>query len=103
MSLLYKNHIFTMISQKRELEKLSKTYDAEYKAQVTTLQNKVTQYRAEVDTAVTNFAQFAKSFGVNYKILKLHNPWLREPHLNNKSRKLYKIDIPKEGHYNVSP
>jgi hypothetical protein len=54
----------------------------------------------EVDTAVTNFSQFAKRFGINYKILKLHNPWLREKHLNNKSRKSYTIEIPKEGVYN---
>lgn len=56
-------------------------------------------YKVEVDSAVTDFAQFAKRFGINYKILKLHNPWLREPHLNNKSRKLYTIEIPKEGYY----
>lgn len=53
-----------------------------------------------VDTAVTDFSKFAKKYGINYKILKIHNPWLREPHLNNKSRKLYKIKIPKEGYYN---
>ena len=56
-------------------------------------------YKVEVDTAVTDFSQFAKQFGINYKILKIHNPWLREGHLNNKSRKLYKIEIPKEGYY----
>lgn len=60
----------------------------------------VPTYKVEVDTAVTDFTKFAESFGINYKILKLHNPWLREPHLNNRSRKLYKIDIPKEGYYN---
>ncbi len=60
----------------------------------------VPTYKIEVDSAVTNFSQFAKHFGVNYKILKLHNPWLREKHLNNKSRKAYTIEIPKEGHYN---
>lgn len=59
----------------------------------------VPTYKIEVDSAVTNFSQFAKRFGVNYKILKLHNPWLREPHLNNKSRKSYIIEIPKEGFY----
>lgn len=53
----------------------------------------------KVDTAVTDFTKFAEKFGINYKILKLHNPWLREPHLNNKSRKLYEIEIPKEGFY----
>ena len=57
-------------------------------------------YKVEVDSAVTNFSEFAQRFGVNYKVLKIHNPWLREPHLNNKSRKLYQIEIPKEGYYN---
>lgn len=60
-------------------------------------------YKVEVDTAVTDFSKFAKRFGINYKILKIHNPWLREGHLNNKSRKLYSIEIPKEGYYNVQP
>ena len=48
----------------------------------------------EVDTVITNIANFAKHFGTNYKELKLHNPWLRENKLNNKSRKLYEIKIP---------
>ena len=50
----------------------------------------------KVDTAITNIAQFSKELGINYKILKLHNPWLRENKLNNKSRKLYHIKIPAE-------
>jgi membrane-bound lytic murein transglycosylase D len=56
-------------------------------------------YKVSVDTAVTDFVKFSEQFGINYKILKLHNPWLREPHLNNKSRKKYEIAIPKEGYY----
>tara|TARA_R110002049_G_scaffold68465_3_gene177470 strand:- start:4117 stop:5070 length:954 start_codon:yes stop_codon:yes gene_type:complete len=67
------------------------------------LYKEVPTYKVEVDTAVTDFAKFAKRFGINYKILKLHNPWLREPHLNNKSRKSYLIEIPKEGFYSVKP
>lgn len=55
--------------------------------------------KIEVDTAVTDFAAFSKQFDVNYKILKLHNPWLREPHLNNKSKKKYTIEIPEKGYY----
>tara|TARA_R110002072_G_scaffold162257_3_gene314194 strand:+ start:3893 stop:4795 length:903 start_codon:yes stop_codon:yes gene_type:complete len=50
----------------------------------------------QVDTVITNIADFAKSFGTNYKELKLYNPWLRENKLNNKSRKLYEIKIPVE-------
>jgi hypothetical protein len=64
------------------------------------LYNNVPTFKVEVDSAVTDFSQFAQKFNINYKILKLHNPWLREPHLNNKSRKLYQIEIPKQGHYN---
>ena len=63
------------------------------------LYNSVPTYKIEVDTAVTDFSKFAQNFGINYKILKLHNPWLREPHLNNKSRKSYLIDIPEKGYY----
>ncbi|OIQ35550.1 MAG: murein transglycosylase [Bacteroidetes bacterium MedPE-SWsnd-G1] len=48
----------------------------------------------KVDTAITDIALFAKNFGTNYKELKIHNPWLRENHLNNKSRKLYHIKLP---------
>ena len=48
----------------------------------------------KVDTVITNIASFAKKFGITYKELKIHNPWLRENKLNNKSRKLYKIKIP---------
>ena len=47
-----------------------------------------------VDTAITNIAAFAKRFGTNYKELKIHNSWLRENKLNNKSRKVYEIKIP---------
>ena len=63
------------------------------------LYSNVPTYKVEVDTAVTDFVKFSEKFRINYKILKLHNPWLREAHLNNKSRKQYYIEIPREGHY----
>ena len=66
------------------------------------LYEKVPSYKVKVDTVVTDFVQFAEHFGINYKILKLHNPWLREDHLNNASRKAYQIEIPKEGYYNAN-
>jgi hypothetical protein len=52
-----------------------------------------------LDTAISNLATFAKKMGVNYKILKIHNPWLLQNHLNNKSRKYYEIAIPEKGYY----
>ncbi|WP_435133286.1 lytic transglycosylase domain-containing protein [Formosa sp. A9] len=64
------------------------------------LYSDIPTYTVKVDTAVTDFADFAKGFGINYKVLKIHNPWLRESFLNNKSRKLYEIKIPEKGYYN---
>lgn len=65
------------------------------------LYNNVPTFKVAVDTTVTDFSQFAQKFGINYKLLKLHNPWLREPHLNNKSNKLYQIEIPEKGYYDL--
>ena len=67
------------------------------------LYSNVPTFQVEVDTAVTSFADFATQYGINYKILKRHNPWLREPHLNNASRKKYQIAIPMKGYYKVGP
>ena len=60
-------------------------------------------FHVEVDTAVGSFAEFAQNYGISYKILKRHNPWLREPHLNNASGKKYQISIPMKGYYKVGP
>lgn|SRR5690606_30842092 len=64
------------------------------------LYNTVPTFKVEVDTSVTNLTKFAEKFDINYKVLKLHNPWLRDRHLVNKSRKKYVIDIPEKGYYN---
>lgn len=52
-----------------------------------------------VDYEVDDLSAFAKANNINYKILKIHNPWLREPQLNNKSKKEYHIAIPESGYY----
>lgn len=59
-------------------------------------------FNVEIDEPVANFAEFAEQYGINYKILKWHNPWLREPHLNNASAKKYIIQIPNKGHYSMA-
>lgn len=51
-----------------------------------------------VDSTITDLAAFAKSQGINYKILKIHNPWLRDKKLVNLSRKVYEIEIPLSGY-----
>ena len=52
-----------------------------------------------INTPVEDFAKFAKQQGLNYKILKTHNPWLRDTYLKNASGKAYSIKIPIAGYY----
>ena len=47
----------------------------------------------KVDSTINNLADFAISQGINYKELKLYNPWLREIKLNNSSKKEYELNI----------
>lgn len=47
-----------------------------------------------IDSSVTNFAAFARSFQISYKTLKYYNPWLRQSYLINKSGKAYELAIP---------
>ena len=54
--------------------------------------------KVEVDSSITNLATFAKSQGINYKILKIHNPWLRDKKLINKTGKKYELEIPISGY-----
>jgi hypothetical protein len=54
-------------------------------------------YEVILDSTVTDFANYAASLGINYKTLKLYNPWLRDNYLNNTKGKIYKIKVPKKG------
>lgn len=52
----------------------------------------------EVTTTIPDLAVFAREQGINYKILKIHNPWLRDRSLTVKPGKTYTIEIPLEGY-----
>lgn len=53
--------------------------------------------------SVTNFAEYAHNHGVNYKILKYFNPWLRQSYLKNPAKKSYSLKIPESGMRNFAP
>ena len=55
-------------------------------------------YTVEVDSSITDFADFASLYGTNYKILKFLNPWLRDTKLSNPSHRKYEILIPSRGY-----
>jgi len=48
----------------------------------------------EVDETIKDLVVFAKEHGTNYKLLKRHNPWLREDRLTIRKGKKYSIAIP---------
>ena len=48
----------------------------------------------EIKGPVKNFADFAIEQGINYKLLKDFNPWLRDDKLTNAAGKKYTVKIP---------
>ncbi len=48
----------------------------------------------EVEETVKDLVNFSKQQGINYKLLKRHNPWLRENRLTVKRGKTYRIAVP---------
>jgi membrane-bound lytic murein transglycosylase D len=50
-----------------------------------------------IDSTIHSLADFALTEGINYKYLKLFNPWLRTGALNNPDRKKYVLELPKNG------
>ena len=55
----------------------------------------------ELTTSVSDFAEYASTLDVNYKTLKLYNPWLRDTKLKVKNGVTYKIKVPEEGSINL--
>ena len=58
-------------------------------------------YEVKLDSSVADFPDYAKNLGINYFILKMYNPWLRENYLKNSSKKVYMIKIPTKGSIDI--
>ncbi len=54
-------------------------------------------FEITLDSSVNDFADYSIALGLNYKTLKLYNPWLRDNYLSNPNKSVYKIKIPEEG------
>lgn len=52
----------------------------------------------EVTGSIPDLAVFAKEQGINYKILKIHNPWLRDRMLTVGGGRKYTLEIPLSGY-----
>ena len=53
--------------------------------------------KVTIATSVTNLADLAINEGINYKLLKIYNPWLRSTKISNPTNKKYHIEIPLRG------
>lgn len=84
-------YVFRIIAAK-EIVSNPKKYGFVYDTE--DLYHQLPTYTVEVDTVINNIASFGKRYGLNYKELKILNPWLRENKLNNTSRKKYLIKLP---------
>lgn len=52
--------------------------------------------KISVSENIDDLYQFAKNQGINYKLLKLHNPWLQSDKLEVSIGKTYEIEIPEK-------
>ncbi len=62
------------------------------------LYQQIPTYKVTVDGPVEDFAEFAGRYDINYKVLKIFNPWLRDNKLSNSKGKIYYVSIPQKGY-----
>ena len=91
-------YVFRILAIKEIIEN-PKKYGFQFRTE--DLYENIPTYEVMVDTSISSWADFSKEYGINYKILKLHNPWLRESYLTNKLKKKYYIEIPQKGNYSL--
>lgn len=57
---------------------------------------KIPFQKLNIDSSISNIAAFSQSIGLNYKLIKILNPWLRQNFLDNKDKKQFMIEIPSQ-------
>lgn len=86
-------YVFRILAVK---ELISKPEEYGFKLRKRDLYPPIPTYKIYVDSSITDLADFAIKQGVNYKILKIFNPWLRRSYLTNPQKKKYAITLPKK-------
>jgi hypothetical protein len=85
-------YVFRILACKDLLENPAK-YNFDIKKEHLYTQEELDTIR--ITESISDLAAYAKDLGINYKILKRHNPWLRRNTLNVSGGKSYLIRIPK--------
>ncbi|WP_320017853.1 lytic transglycosylase domain-containing protein [Labilibaculum manganireducens] len=92
-------YVFRIMAIKRIMEN---TDEFGFRYRASDLYPNIPTRKVKVSGNVDDFAVFAKENGVNYKILKYFNPWLRKAYLTNLSKKEYEITLPAKGYINFA-
>jgi hypothetical protein len=87
-------YVFRILALKEIMKQPAKYGFSLYPSDLYTL---IPTKKIEVDSTIADLSTFALAQGINYKLLKIHNPWLRDKRLVNPSKKKYEIKIPLEG------
>lgn len=93
-------YVFRLLATKEIFERPD---DYGYMIRPKDLYKQIPTYTVKVDTAVVDFVKFSERLKVSYKTLKIFNPWLKDYALDNRDRKTYYIQIPKDGFLESSP
>lgn len=88
-------YVFRILALKEIMKQPAKYGFSLYPSDLYTL---IPTKKIAVDSTITDLSTFALAQGINYKLLKIHNPWLRDKKLANPTKKKYEIKIPLEGY-----
>lgn len=89
-------YIFRLLAIKEMMEN-PKKYGFHFEQK--DLYQQIPTFKVKVDYSVDDWSEWVRQYDINYKILKIHNPWLRDTYLKNASKKVYYLDIPEKGYY----
>ncbi|MSQ78272.1 MAG: LysM peptidoglycan-binding domain-containing protein [Flavobacteriaceae bacterium] len=94
-------YIFRIVSLK---EILSHPQKYNYAMSMESGYKPLNTYKVKVDSSIANWSEWALGQGVNYKILRTLNPWIRRYTLSNKAGKAYFVELPKDKeHFVIDP
>jgi hypothetical protein len=88
-------YVFRILSYKLVLEDPEK-YG--FKVDKDDLYPTIETNNVEVNGSIADLAAWAINKGINYKILKMFNPWLRDTSLKNPGKKTYILKVPVKGY-----
>jgi hypothetical protein len=92
-------YVFRIMAIKRIMENAD---EFGFKYRKSDLYPNIPTRKVKITGKVDDFAVFAKENGLNYKLLKFFNPWLRKAYLTNKYKKEYEITLPAKGYINFA-